>query len=55
MISERDWLESEINELERILLMIPFESVIERMSIEGRLEEVREELRLCLEKTGDCL
>lgn len=44
MIDQRFMLESEVHELQALLAGVPAENVIERMSLESRLEKVRAEL-----------
>lgn len=44
MITERNFLLSEITTLEALLATMPEEDVIDRMSLQARLAQVREEL-----------
>ncbi len=49
MCKEELFLESEISEIKSILLEIPEDNIIDRMSLKYRLEEVQEELKLLRE------
>lgn len=52
MVDERDFLASEVTTLRQLLEEIPDENILERMSLESRLENVFKELTEVLERNS---